>query len=76
MLIYMALVFFTLIYKPFKSQNILNALNMCCRPIALGEIRTASSAKASKKIYNIAISNTYRWVGNTSFSSKYCSKYG
>jgi hypothetical protein len=75
-LIYMALVFFTLIYKPFYSQNILKALNKCCRPIALWETRTASSAKASKNIYNIAISNIYRFVGVMLFSSKYFNKSG
>jgi hypothetical protein len=66
----MALVFFTFIYKPFYSQNNLKALNKCCNPVALWETRTASSAKASKKIYNIAISNKYRFVGAMLFSSK------
>jgi hypothetical protein len=66
----MAFVFLTLIFKPFTLQKALKAFNKCCKPIALWEIRTASSAKASKKIYSIAISNKYRFLGIILFASK------
>ena len=49
---------------------------MCCRPAALWDNRTASSAKARKKIYKVAISKIYLVVAATIFSSKYFSKYG
>jgi hypothetical protein len=64
MLIYMALVFPTLILRPFNSQNYANAFTICYRPSALCDISTASSAKAKKKIYRVAISRTKRVVGN------------
>jgi hypothetical protein len=74
--IYIALVFPTLIFKPFKSQNSANALSICYNPYALWEINTASSAKARKKIYKVAISRIYRFTGNMLFTLKYSSKYG
>jgi hypothetical protein len=64
------------IYEPFIEQNISNARNICCNPSALWETRTASSAKASRKIYRVAISKIYLFVGAILFSSKHCSKYG
>ena len=74
--IYIALVFFTFIIRPFISQKHLNAFNKFCRPSALWETRIASSAKASKKIYKVAFSNKYRLLGTILFSSKYYNKYG
>ncbi len=56
MFIYIALVLPTFIFKPFKLQNIANALSICYKPSALWEINTASSAKARKNIYKVAIS--------------------
>jgi hypothetical protein len=56
MFIYIALVFPTLIFKPFKLQNSANAFSICYKPYALWEINTASSAKARKKICKVAIS--------------------
>jgi hypothetical protein len=70
----MAFVFLTLIFKPFAIQKALKAFNKCCKPIALLETRTASSAKASIKIYSIAISNKYRFVGIILFASRYYNK--
>jgi hypothetical protein len=60
MLICNALVFLTLIYKPFNLQNYSKAFNSNYNPSALWDKRTASSAKARKKIYMVAISNKYR----------------
>jgi hypothetical protein len=64
MLIYMALVFPTFILRPFDLQNSANAFTICYRPSALCEISTASSAKARKNIYRVAISRIKRLVGS------------
>jgi hypothetical protein len=64
MLIYMALVFPTFILRPFNLQNSANAFTICYRPSALCEISTASSAKAKKNIYRVAISRIKRLVGS------------
>jgi hypothetical protein len=74
--IYMAFVFFTFIYRPLISQNDLKASNIIYKPSALGEIRTASSAKASKKICNVAISNQYRFALSILLSTKYYKSHG
>ena len=50
MLIYMALVLPTLIFRPFSLQNIANAFNIYYNPSALCETSTASSANARKNI--------------------------
>jgi hypothetical protein len=63
MLIYMALVFPTLILRPFKLQNIAKAFSIYYRPSALCDISTASSVKARKNIYKVAISRIKRLVG-------------
>jgi hypothetical protein len=76
MLIYMALVFPTFILRPFKSQNVSNALIICYRPSALWDIKTASSAKARKNIYKVAISKIKRFTGSILCLSKYSSRYG
>jgi hypothetical protein len=76
MLIYMVFVFLTFIVNPFYIQNSSNALNRCYSPLALWESRTASSAKASKNIYNIAISRMYRFIGLIAYRSKYNSRSG
>jgi hypothetical protein len=76
MFICMAFVFFTFIYKPFSSQNDLKALNKCFNPSALWDRRTASSAKASKNNYNIAISRMYRFTGTILLRSKYSRRSG
>jgi hypothetical protein len=70
----MAFVFPTLIYSPFNLQNSLKAFNICYSPSALWESSTASSAKARKKIYKVAISNIYRAFAATKFSLKYFNK--
>jgi len=60
MLIYMAFVFVVLTLRPFIVQNFINICNNICKPSALWETRTASSAKAKRKIYKVAISNITR----------------
>jgi hypothetical protein len=50
MLIYMALVLPTFIYRPFSLQNMANAFIICYNPSALCETSTASSANARKNI--------------------------
>ena len=72
----MAFVLVTLICSPFNLQNISKATNRCYNPSALWETRTASSAKAKKKICKVANSSTYRLVGLILFFSKYSNKYG
>jgi hypothetical protein len=74
--IYIAFVLVTFIYNPFKLQNISKAVNICYKPSALCDTRTASSAKARKNIYKVAISNMYRLIGVILLSSKYYNKYG
>jgi hypothetical protein len=76
MLIYMALVFPTLILRPFRLQNIAKAFIIGYRPLALGDINTASSAKARKNIYKVAISRISQLAGNSLCISKYSNKYG
>jgi hypothetical protein len=76
MFICMAFVFLTFIYSPFSIQKIWKALNKCYKPSALWESRTASSAKASKNNYNIAISRIYRFVGIILLRSKYNNRSG
>jgi hypothetical protein len=76
MLICMALVFPTLITRPFYLQNSANAFIICYRPSALCDINTASSAKAKKNIYKVAISRRKRLVGINLCNSKYYNKWG
>ena len=59
-LICIAFVFLTFICNPFSLQNFSKAFNSSYKPSALWDNRTASSAKARKKIYIVAISNRYR----------------
>jgi hypothetical protein len=75
-LIYIAFVLVTFIYNPFYLQNSSKAFNIYCSPSALWDKRTASSAKARKKIYIVAISKIYRLLGAILCSLKYCSKNG
>jgi hypothetical protein len=74
--IYIALVFPTFIFRPFKLQNIAKAFIICYRPSALWDINTASSANARKNIYKVAISRIKRFTGNSLCISKYSNKYG
>jgi hypothetical protein len=76
MLIYMAFVFPTLILRPFYEQNIAKAFIICCRPSALWDTSTASSANARKNIYKVAISKINLLVGNNLWVSKYYNKNG
>jgi hypothetical protein len=74
--IYIAFVLDTLIYSPLSEQNLLKALSICCRPSALCDSNTASSAKARKKTCKVAISKIYRVFAATICSLKYFNRYG
>jgi hypothetical protein len=75
-LIYIAFVLPTLIFRPFSIQNYSKAPIMCYRPSALWDNKTASSAKARKNTYKVAISRIYLIVDAILCSSKYFNKYG
>jgi hypothetical protein len=57
-LIYNALVLPTFILRPFYLQNFSKTEIINYNPSALEDNKTASSAKAMKKIYKVASSNT------------------
>jgi hypothetical protein len=75
-LIYNALVLPTFILRPFYLQNFSNTEIINYNPSVLGDNKTASSAKAMKKIYKVASSKTYRFYYATLYFSKYYNKYG
>jgi hypothetical protein len=64
------------ILRPFYSQKSSKAISMCYNPSALWDSKTASSAKARKNTYKVAISKIYRSCAATLCSLKYLSKYG
>jgi hypothetical protein len=72
----MALVLVTLICRPLSLQNFSNTISIFYKPSALGDNKTASSAKARKKTYKVAISNIYRIFAAILCSLKYFNKYG
>ena len=75
-LIYIAFVFPTLIFNPLVLQKFSKAFSICYSPSALCDNKTASSAKARKKTYKVAISKMYLIYDAILCSSKYLSKYG
>jgi hypothetical protein len=75
-LIYIASVFDILISSALSTQNLPKQLVKSYNSSGEGASRTTSSAKASKKSYNIAISKIYRLVGIILFFSKYKSRSG
>jgi hypothetical protein len=76
MFIYIAFVFLTFICNPFYLQNKSKAFSISYSPSALWDKRTASSAKARKKIYMVAISKIYRLLGAILCSLKYFRRNG
>ncbi len=76
MLIYIAFVFFTFIFNPFIQQNYQKAFNSNYRPSALCDTRTASSAKARKNIYIVAISRMYLLLCAMLYCFIYSNRYG
>jgi len=76
MLIYIALVFFTLIFSPFAAQNLINTFNKNYKPSGVGDTSTASSAKARRNIYKVAISKINRFLCAILCFSKYYSRSG
>jgi hypothetical protein len=74
--IYNALVLPTLILRPFDLQKFSKIEIINYNPSALGDNKTASSAKAMKKIYKVASSSTYRFCYVILYFSKYYNKYG
>jgi len=76
MLIYMAFVFVILILRPLEVQNLINKFNRSYNPYALWDKSTASSAKASRKIYKVAISNINRFFSAILCYLKYSNNNG
>jgi len=56
MLIYIAFVLVTFTLRPLDLQNLIKTSNNNYKPTEVGETKTASSAKAKKKICKVAIS--------------------
>jgi hypothetical protein len=73
-LIYNALVLPTFILRPFTLQNFSKMEIITYSPSALGDNKTASSAKAMKKICKVAISNTRRFYYVILYLAKYYNK--
>ena len=74
--IYNALVLPTLILRPFSLQKFSKIEIIHYNPSALGDNKTASSTKARKKTYKVAISKMYLIYAAILCSLKYLSKYG
>jgi len=72
----MALVLVVLSLRPLQVQNLINKFNNSCKPYALWDSNTASSAKASRKICKVAISSINRRFSAILCCLKYSSNSG